>query len=177
MGVEIAIPEGVKAEMNKDKSEIRISGKLGSTSKHINNVLLNVEVSQGKIIISEPQNKKLLKKALLAQKALASEIKAAINGVQNGIEKHMRVVFAHFPISFEIKGNTLFAKNFFGEHLPRKAKIIGDTKVEIKGQDIYVKGVDPYDVNQTVANLFALSFLKQKDERVFQDGIYLVKED
>ncbi|MGC8628844.1 MAG: hypothetical protein ACP5T4_01380 [Candidatus Micrarchaeia archaeon] len=173
---ELELPNGVKAEVSQEGDEIKISGSLGSTRKRINTKLLEVKVQNGKLVIEKTPNQKLEKKALLAEMALTKELKEAIEGVQNGITRHMRVVYAHFPISFEIKGNLLLAKNFYGEHLPRAAKIIGDTKVEIKGQDIYVKGVDPYDVNQTVANLFKLSFQKNKDSRIFQDGIYPVKE-
>ncbi|MGC8676255.1 MAG: 50S ribosomal protein L6 [Candidatus Micrarchaeia archaeon] len=176
MAVELEIGEGTKVEL-LGGDNIKISGKLGSTTKHFNSKLLSVSVSGSKLAIDISKNKKLAKKATLAQTALASELRAAMKGVNEGVTRHMRVVFAHFPISFEIKGNVLYAKNVFGEHLPRTAKIVGDTKVEIKGQEVFVKGVDPYDVNQTAANLFALSFLKQKDERIFQDGIYHVKEE
>ncbi len=174
---EIEIPQGVEIKVNDEKNMVTVKGKLGSCTKKVNNVLLDVKVEGNKLIIEKTGNKKLEKKASLAETALTSEIKAAIEGVQNGITKHMKLVYAHFPITLEVKGNVLYAKNVFGEHYPRTAKIIGDTKVEIKGQDIYVKGVDPYDVNQTVANLFKISFQRNKDPRVFQDGIYLVRED
>ncbi|MEM3781569.1 MAG: hypothetical protein QXT43_01225 [Candidatus Micrarchaeaceae archaeon] len=173
----IEIPSGISIEINQEARSIKITGKLGSTTKRLNSKLLNAKLEGSKLVIETTQNKRLEKKAVLAQHALASEIKRAVKGVQEGITRRMRVVFAHFPISFEIKDGVLYAKNVFGERLPRKAKIIGDTKVEIKGQDVFVKGVDPYDVNQTVSNLFALSFLKDKDERIFQDGIYLVREE
>ncbi|MEM0074305.1 MAG: hypothetical protein QW091_01325 [Candidatus Micrarchaeaceae archaeon] len=175
--LEIEIPKEIKIEIDAENKSIKITGRLGSTTKKLNAKLLSAKTENGKLIIETVHNKSLEKKAVLAQQALASEIRRAIKGCQEGITKHMRVIYAHFPISFEIKNNVLYAKNMFGERLPRKAKIIGDTKVEIKGQDISISGVDPYDVNQTVSNLFALSFLKQKDERVFQDGIYVVREE
>ncbi|MCL5238901.1 MAG: 50S ribosomal protein L6 [Candidatus Marsarchaeota archaeon] len=174
---EIAIPNGVKVELSPDKGEVSISGKLGSTKKTINPRFLSVAVSEGKLTIEETKHKKLAKKAALASQALGSEIERAIAGVEGGIERKMKVVFAHFPMSLEVKGSELHAKNMFGEKKPRVAKIVGATKVEIKGQDVTVKGVDPYDVGQTAANINRLSFARRKDSRVFQDGIYFVKEE
>ncbi|MGC8547754.1 MAG: hypothetical protein ACP5MC_01980 [Candidatus Micrarchaeia archaeon] len=177
MTTSLEIPQGVKIEIDQSGTSIKISGKLGSTVKHANPALLSISLKENKLEIETTDNKKRQNKAKLAEQALSSEIKAAMEGVQNGITRHMRVIYSHFPISFEIKENKVFAKNFFGEHLPRVAKIIGDTKVEIKGQDVIVTGVDPYDVGQTVANLFKLSFQRNKDPRIFQDGIYLVREE
>ncbi len=174
---ELQVPSGVKANLSPDGSQIEISGKLGSTKKTVNRILLTMKVDAGKITIEETKNKKLAKKAALAAQALGSEISEAMKGVQNGLEKKMKVVFAHFPMSLEVKGDTLFVKNVFGEKKPRTAKIVGSTKVEVKGQDLTVKGVDPYDVGQTAANINRLSFVRRKDSRVFQDGIYYVAEE
>lgn len=83
----------------------------------------------------------------------------------------------HFPIALEVKGNTLLIKNLFGERIPREAKIVGDTKLEVKGQEIIVKGVDIYDVGQTITNIRKACKVKQKDTRIFQDGIYEAHEE
>ncbi len=174
---EIKVPSGVKVELSADKSEITISGKLGSTKKRISSRLLTVAVSGDKISITEVKHKKLAKKAALAAQALSSEIQRAVAGVESGMERKMKIVFAHFPMSIEIKGDSVLAKNVLGEKKPRVARIVGSTKVEVKGQDITVKGVDPYDVGQTAANINRLSFSRHKDSRVFQDGIFFVQEE
>jgi large subunit ribosomal protein L6 len=174
---EIQIPSGVKVELAEGGGEVTIAGKLGSAKKKVNTRLLSVAVSEGKVVIREAEHKKLAKKSALAAQALASEIKRAMHGVEEGVEKKMKIVFAHFPMSIEIKEGSVLAKNVFGEKKPRAAKIIGATKVEVKGQDVIVRGVDPYDVGQTAANINRLSFARRKDSRVFQDGIYFVHEE
>lgn len=174
---EVKIPSGVKVTVLDDGSEVSISGKLGSTIKIVNMSLMRVRLEGDKLVVEETKHKKLAKKAGLATTALTSELQSAIKGVENGIEKKMRIVYAHFPMSIEVKGDMLFAKNVFGEKKPRTAKIVGSTKVEIKGQDVFVRGVDPYDVGQTVANINKLSFVRHKDSRVFQDGIYPIAEE
>jgi large subunit ribosomal protein L6 len=174
---EIALPAGVKATVSADSSEVTVSGKLGSATKKVNLTLLSVKADGSKITIDETSNDALKRKASLAAKALESELKQTVIGVEKGFETHLRTLYAHFPISIEVKGETVNVKNIFGEHFPRKARIMGSTKIEVKGQDIFVKGVDPYDVGQTVSNLTKLSFERRKDQRVFQDGIYIVTEE
>lgn len=174
---EVQIPSGVKAVLSQNGSEVTISGKLGSTKKTVNTRLLSVSIEGGKITIQEVKNKKLAKMAALAAQALGSEFSRAMEGVEKGLEKKMRIIFAHFPMSIEVRADALLAKNVFGEKKPRIAKIVGATKVEVKGQEVLVKGVDPYDVGQTAANIHKLSFARRKDSRVFQDGIYYVTEE
>ena len=174
---EIPIPSGVKVTLSEDKAELVISGKLGSSKRSLNTRLFSTAIEGNKIVLTEVKNKKLAKMSSLSAQALASELKNAMNGVENGIEKHMRILFAHFPMSIEIKGDLFMAKNVLGEKKPRIARIVGSTKVEVKGQEVMVKGVDQYDVGQTAANLHKLSFARGKDTRVFQDGIFYVTEE
>lgn len=171
----IELPNGVSAEVRE--GSIAIKGKLGSVSKKVNSKLLKVEVQGNKITITESKNKKLARVSALASKALESEIKDTTNTIQTGIEKHMKVLFAHFPMSVEIKGNVIFLKNVFGEKVPRQAKIVGSTKVEVKGQDFTIKGIDRYETGQTVANIRKACYARGYDTRVFQDGVYVVTEE
>ncbi len=173
--MEIEIPQGVQAKLQG--SSISISGKLGSTSKGFNSKLTPIEISSNKIVIAEPSNKKLLRKAKLAETSLSHEIENAFNGVEKGIEVKMQIIYAHFPISLEVKDGTLYIKNIFGEKNPRLAKLVGSTKVEVKGQEITLKGVDRTDLGQTLANIRKASHVTSHDTRVFQDGLYRIKEE
>jgi large subunit ribosomal protein L6 len=174
---EFQLPKGVNAKVSEDGSEITISGKLGSTTKTVNTMLLTAKVEGERVVLEDAANKKLAKMADLAGNSLCSELKSAAQGVEKGVERKMKVVYAHFPMTVEVKGKEVHVKNIFGEKYPRVARIIGDTKVEVKGQDIQVKGVDEYDVGQTTANITKLSGARRKDSRVFQDGIYVVREE
>jgi len=165
-------------EVKIENDYIVIKGKLGSTKKKFNKKFVNVELNNGKLIIKEnDSNKKIKKFAYEIANALNSEIKRAIESVNKGIELKMVVVSAHFPMKLSVKDNKLVIENIFGERVPRYAKIIGDTKVDIKGQEVYLHGVDIYDVKQTAANIMRSCRNTPKDPRIFQDGIYLVKEE
>ncbi len=173
--MDIEIPSGVKVEVADNL--VTIKGKLGSTTKKITRKFALVKVDGNKIVVSEVKHKKLAKKSILAVQALSKELKDSLNGVEHGIEKKMKVLYAHFPTSIEIKGKTMYLKNLFGEKVPREVAIVGDTKVEVKGQDVTVKGVDKSDVGQTIANIRKGCYARGYDTRVFQDGLYVVTEE
>jgi large subunit ribosomal protein L6 len=97
-----------------------------------------------------------------------------LKGVKDGYVIKMKVIFAHFPISVEVKGPEVVVKNFGGEKVPRRCKIVGKTKVEAKGQEVTISGPDKDAVGQTVANIRKISKTRNKDGRVFQDGLYVV---
>ncbi len=64
-------------------------------------------------------------------------------------------------------------ENFTGERSPRVAKIMGETKVAVKGEDVIVQGLSIEHVSQTAANIQRATKIKVKDPRVFLDGIYV----
>jgi large subunit ribosomal protein L6 len=88
----------------------------------------------------------------------------------------MKIVYAHFPIKTAIKGDTFVVENFLGEKCPRKTKILGDTKVTVKGDQVLLNGPNVEDVGQTAANIERATKIKGFDPRVFQDGIYIVEK-
>jgi large subunit ribosomal protein L6 len=85
----------------------------------------------------------------------------------------LKIVFSHFPITAKVVGQYLTITNFTGERSPRKAKIMGNTKVMVKGEDIIVQGINLEDVSQTAANIQNSTKIRRKDPRVFLDGIYV----
>jgi large subunit ribosomal protein L6 len=99
-----------------------------------------------------------------------------ITGVTKGYTYKLKVVFSHFPISAKLKEKTVLIENFTGERNPRKAKIIGDVKVKIQGEDVIVQGINLEDVSQTAANVEQATKVKRKDPRIFLDGLYVYEQ-
>ena len=89
-----------------------------------------------------------------------------------GFEFKMKSVHAHFPITVEVKGQAIHINNIIGERVPRVARIAGATKVEVKGQNVRIYGPSLDDVSQTAANVRKACRMRNKDTRVFQDGLY-----
>ena len=68
---------------------------------------------------------------------------------------------------------TISIENFQGERAPRKTIIVGNTKVIPKGEDVILTGEVWTDITQTAANIELKTKVKNKDHRVFLDGIYM----
>ena len=173
--INVDIPEGVKVAVHD--GSVGITGPLGSNSRRINDKFLTVKVGdKGIAIESIKRNNKLAKRAVNTERAFATELQNDINGVRKYYEINMKIVFAHFPISMEIKNGEVRINNMIGERAPRISKIIGTTKVEVKGQDMRLYGTSRDDVNQTAANLRKTVKIRDKDGRTFQDGVYYALE-
>ena len=84
----------------------------------------------------------------------------------------MKVVFSHFPITVKVQDKIILIENFQGERAPRKSRIFGGAKVSPKGDDVIITGHVLTDVTQTAADIEQNSKVKNKDHRVFLDGIY-----
>jgi large subunit ribosomal protein L6 len=72
------------------------------------------------------------------------------------------------------EGDAVSISNFLGERKPRIAKIVEEVKVELKGKEIVVSGINKEAVGQTAADIEQTTRIRNYDPRVFQDGIYLV---
>ncbi len=162
----IAVPNGV--ELSVDGDSVKAKGKLGQTSRVFPIKGLKIEKKDGGIELSCQQSGIV--------NTVSSVISSMIFGVSSGYSKKMTVIYSHFPISVEVKGKSVFVKNFLGEKKPREAKIAGDTKVQVKGQEVTITGVDKEHVGQTISNLKTATKISKRDSRVFQDGLYVVEE-
>jgi large subunit ribosomal protein L6 len=89
----------------------------------------------------------------------------------------MKIVYAHFPMTVKAVGDKVTIENFLGERYPRTAKIVGSAKVQVKGEEVVITGINKEDVGQTMANLEQATKIKGRDPRVFQDGIYFVSRE
>ncbi len=167
---EVQVPEGVNVEIRGNVIETR--GSLGTNSRAFNDALLDVQKKEGSIIISTVKDKTLARKAAKAAQSFKAELSNDIAGVNRYFEKNMRIVFAHFPINVEIKEDRIYINNIIGERVPRISKIVGSTKIEAKGQNVRVYGTSLDDVSQTSANIRQICKIRNKDSRVFQDGLY-----
>jgi large subunit ribosomal protein L6 len=157
-----------EAKINIEGSKITVSGKLGTLTKDFSNMNVKLELKDGQVMVSG--DKRLVR-------TVQAHINNMITGVTKGYTKKLKVVYAHFPITTEVKGNEIIIKNFLGEKQPRKAKIAGQTKVEVKGQEVILTGPSKEDIGQTIANLKSATRIKDRDPRVFQDGYYVIEEE
>lgn len=168
--VNIRIPEGIQVTI--DNRTLTVSGEKGALTKTLTHpkIVFSQKNNMIEVTCSSTRRKEL---ALLG--TFVAHIKNMIKGVSVGFEYHMKTVFSHFPIKTSVQDNKFFIENFLGERAPRTAEILDNVTVEVKGENVTVKGIDKEKIGQTVANIERAGKVKRRDIRVFQDGVYLIK--
>jgi len=165
----VALPQDVQAELTGNTLKVRAGGK--EVVRVFKGPGLSLEKRENSVMVKMDQDKKK-KRAIL--RSVASHIENMVAGLKQGYEYRLEIVYSHFPISVKVTGNAVEIVNVGGAKHPVKSPIVGkDTRVEIKGKDILVRGVDREAVGQTAANMERATRIKGKDIRVFQDGIYI----
>ncbi len=173
--ITITVPEGVKLDLVGHA--IKVAGPRGAVERELwhPGVQLTKEQSEsGTVVLVRSDSSR--KKIRAIAGTYASHLRNMITGVQQGFFFKLAIVHAHFPMQVAVtkEGDFLAVSNFLGERKPRLAKIVPGAKVEVKGRDILVSGLDKEAVGQTAANIEQTTRIKGYDPRVFQDGIYLV---
>lgn len=170
---EVEAPASVK--IVKEGNTLSIKGKLGTVKKNFTKLPATITVDGNKITI-KPYGKR--KRDLAVTHTARSIIESMIKGVEKGYTYKLKIIFAHFPISVKIKGKDVNVENFFGERASRVSRIVGDaTKVNVVGEDVVVQGPSLEDVSQTAANIELSTKIKNKDQRVFLDGLYIYSRE
>lgn len=167
----IKIPEGVSVSLSQDLFTAR--GPKGTVERRFWYPGIKIEAREGEIVVDADSPRKE-QKAMVG--TFTSHINNLIIGVNEGFECKLKIVYAHFPMQVKAEGKTLIIGNFLGEKKPRVAKILGETKVKVSGNDVVVSGINKEDVGQTAANIEQKSKIKRFDPRTFQDGIYIVQK-
>jgi len=170
---ELEIPENISVEILDEKT-IKVTGKLGSVTKSFNGVPVIFEKEDSKIKITIYRKGR---KGYALINTIKNRIKNMFIGVEKGYTYKMRVYYIHFPMQVSVEGDKVVIKNFAGERGNRYAKILPGVKVEVVKSggdtDVIIKGIDKDAVGQTAANIYHATKIKNKDPRVFLDGIYL----
>ena len=133
----------------------------------------NKEKEGNKIIIG---HKKATKKEKKIINTTTAHIKNMIKGVQKKFEYKLKVVFSHFPITVELKGNEGIIKNFLGEKIPRKFKVIKGADVKIDKDIITVSSTDKEIAGKISADFERATWIRMRDRRIFQDGIFIISK-
>jgi len=171
----ISIPEGIKVSVAGTK--VSVSGKNGNQEKDFASPLfagvLKIE-ADGKVFkVSTAETKRKIKSEV---GTVASLVQNMIEGCQKNYTAKLKVIFMHFPITVKVSGAEVVITNFLGERKARSAKILVGCKVEAKGDEIFISGNKKEDVGQTCANIERATWIKARDRRVYQDGIFTVEK-
>ncbi len=160
------IPQGISVRV--DGHKVIVKGPQGEVQKTF---------PKGSKVKAEGNKVEIETRDRALQGTLESILSSMLKGASAGYTRNLKLLYAHFPITIEVKGADISVKNFLGEKQPRKTVLVGSTKVQAKGQSVVVSGPDKEAVGQTIANLRSAMRIRDKDGRVFQDGIYEVESE
>ena len=164
----IQVPDDVDVSLAGKK--VTVKGDKGTLTRDFSYVPISIDAN-GKTIRVWAEWPRKKEAALVG--TIYSHIQNMINGASKGFSYKLKIVFSHFPISVKVQGKTVLIENFTGERRERRVKMLGDVQVKVQTEDIIVQGINLEDVSQTAANIEQATKVKNKDPRVFLDGIYV----
>lgn len=166
----VKIPEGLEA--NLKGREVQVSGPNGELSKDFDFRGVDIRMEGDKMVIRTESTRREHRAAV---GTIVSQLENMFNGAKRDFVSKLKVVYSHFPISVNVRDGRVEIENFIGEETPRVAEIVGDTEVNVKVEEIEVRGPSKEEVGQTAANIEQATRTQNRDPRVFQDGIYIVE--
>ncbi len=102
--------------------------------------------------------------------------KNMVRGVVVPFEYELKICSGHVPMNVSASGTNVIVKNFLGEKHPRSVVIPAGVKVKIDGTKLIVSGASRELSGLVAARIEQMCRITNKDRRIFQDGIYIVKK-
>lgn len=167
----VNVPENVEVKVLG--KTVEVSGAKGKLSRTFDVPKMKISID-GKSVVAEIESVRRKDKASIG--TFKAHMLNMIKGVTEGFEYKLRMVYSHFPITVKVEGDRVFIHNFLGERLPRVANIVANATVEVKGEDIFVKGINKDEVGQTAYNIEQATSVKYRDRKTFQDGCYIAEQ-
>ncbi len=167
----IEIPEEVNADIQENR--LIVKGEKGENQREFNVRGLDFQKKDNFLIIG---NKKATKKEKKRINTITSHIKNMLKGVEKGFEYQLKICSSHFPITVDIQEKEAIIKNFLGEKISRKVKIPSNVEVNINGDLITINSNNKESAGQAAANFERATKIKNRDRRVFQDGIFIINK-
>jgi large subunit ribosomal protein L6 len=168
----IPVPDGVTVSIKEKK--VTVKGAKATLTRDFSYAPISLDVNGNKVQLSAQWPRK---KESAMVGTIESHIKNMITGVTKGYTYKLKIVFSHFPITVKIQDKSVLVENFTGERRARRAKILGDVKVRLEGDDIIIQGANLEDVSQTAANIETMTRVTNKDPRVFLDGLFVFERN
>jgi large subunit ribosomal protein L6 len=169
---DLKVPEGVTLTVNGSK--VTAKGKKSEEKRDFPSIGITMELKDGSFIVSSKNSKRKTKARI---GAIISHVTNMAKGASEGFTYKLKAVHAHFPMTFKVQGNKFIVENFLGSKSTSEAVILEGVKVEAKGADITVQSTDKEKAAQTAANIERTTYVRNKDRRVFQDGVFLVERN
>jgi len=166
----VKIPEGVTVRI--EGNLVKVQGPKGMLMREMYYPNVSLSFADQEMTVTTESGRK---KILAICGTFAAHLQNMCTGVTKGYQYRMKVVYSHFPIQLKIAGDRIEVGNFLGEKRSRFARIEKDVKVALGSDEVTVTGIDKESVGKTAANLEHATRIRERDPRVFQDGVYTVE--
>jgi large subunit ribosomal protein L6 len=167
----IEIPS--ECQVSLEDKTVTVNGPKGSLQRTFPEPQTRIKTEGNELIVTTHINRKR-SRALVG--TVIAHVRNMMLGVRLGYEYEMKIVFSHFPITVEVQDKTVIIKNFIGERGVRKARLIGDVQVRTTEDEVFISGIDIEHVSQSAANIQQACKIRDKDRRIFLDGIYVIRK-
>ncbi|MBW2996893.1 50S ribosomal protein L6 [Candidatus Woesearchaeota archaeon] len=167
----VKIPEGVQVETVN--TTVKVKGPKGDLERDFKFQKIDAKVEGNKIMLTV---KGATKKEKTQVGTMKAHVKNMVKGVTGGHVYKLKICSGHFPMNVTVSGDTFNVKNFLGEKVPRTIKIKEGATVKVEGTEVSVESIDIEKAGQVAADIEQLTRIKNKDIRIFQDGIYIVEK-
>ena len=167
----IEIPS--ECQVSLEDKTVTVNGPKGSLERSFPEPQTKIKMEGNELVVTTHINRKKTR-ALVG--TVVAHVRNMLIGVQHGYEYEMKIVYSHFPITVDIQDKTVIIKNFIGERGVRTARLIGDVQVRTTEDEVFISGIDIEHVSQSAANIQQACKIRDKDRRVFLDGIYVIRK-
>ncbi len=169
----IKIPEGITVEV-KDRYNIVVKKADKMLSRKMANKLVSFAIENHEVIFKAVGATRTEFKVI---RTFEAHLRNMFRGVSEGHTYKLKICNSHFPINAAVNNGVFEVKNFLGEKFARLYKLKPGVSVKIQGSEITVHSNDKELAGLTAGALEQLTKVRNKDRRVFQDGIYITIKD
>src|SRR2546426_2419541 len=167
----VEIPDGVQLRVDGDFVVVTGGGHTLRRRLFHPRLRIDVKAQQATVRCEFPRRKEA---ALVG--TFAAHLRNMVAGVKEGFTYEMKIVYSHFPLKATVKGSEFIIENFLGEKFPRKTRILGETKVEVKGDQVLLTGADVDAGGQTAPNIEHARRIRGFDPPILQAGLHIPKK-
>ncbi|MDT7888088.1 MAG: 50S ribosomal protein L6 [Desulfurococcales archaeon] len=169
----VEIPRGVEIQIEGKRVIVRgPKGEVVRDFSHAKRIMISRE--DGYVVVRSYMGKSREKSLVYT---VASHIRNMFTGVTKGYRCYLKIIFTHFSMSVNVEKDRLLITRYLGGQDVKIARILPGVKVTVKDRDIIVEGADLEAVMQTAANIERATRVRDKDRRIFVDGIYIYKKE
>lgn len=165
------VPQGVTVTV--EDSTVKVTGPKGEVARVMRAPGVTIKADGQQVTFVAKKATKREKRVLYTSLA---HLRNMVRGVQQPWVYKLKVCSGHFPMTVTVAGGKFTIKNFLGEKVPRECTLPAGVEVKVAGQEITVTSVDRELAGQTAGLLELLTFKPNKDQRTFQDGIYITEK-